>query len=408
MSATVLRPEDLAAPARVERSARTALIAGVAGLALTGLGAFLNPDQFFRSYLFAFLFWTSIAVGCLSISLIHHLTGGWWGLVIRRLLEAGARTLPFCAVLFLPLLFGLPRLFEWADAARVQADPVLLHKSPYLNVPFFLARAAFYFAVWTFLALAIDRSSVELDAASGDERRYLRVSRRLRGLSGAGLLLMGLTITFSSVDWAMSLDPHWFSTVYGVLFMVGQAVSAMSLMIMLVAVLGREDPLGRVLQPSDVHDLGKLLLAFIMLWAYINVSQWIIIWSANLPEETPWYIRRLQGGWQWVALLIVLFHFLLPFLMLLSRDLKRDARRLALVAAAVLAMRVLDLYWLVAPDSAMGHEGHGGMHPHWMDLSAVAGVGGIWLWLFARALMRRPLLTLGEPDIRARLLEGRA
>ncbi|HET8646951.1 MAG TPA: hypothetical protein VFO85_15760, partial [Vicinamibacteria bacterium] len=340
--------------------------------------------------------------------LIHHLTGGWWGLVIRRLLEAGARTLPLCALLFVPLAFGLPRLFEWADAARVQADPVLQHKALYLNVPFFLARAVFYFAVWTFLALAVDRSSVELDAIAGDERRYLRVSRRLRAVSGGGLLLMGLTITFSSIDWAMSLDPHWFSTVYGVLFMVGQAVAAMALMIVLVAALGRQDPLGRVVEPSHVHDLGKLLLAFVMLWAYIHVSQWIIIWSANLPEETPWYIRRLHGGWQWMALFIVVFHFFLPFLMLLSRDLKRDARRLALVAAAVLATRAIDLYWLVAPDAPIGHQGHGGLHLHWMDLTALLGVGGIWLWAFAWALLRRPLLTVGEPDVRARLLEGRA
>jgi hypothetical protein len=391
----------------VERSARTALIVGGVGLLLTVVGAFFNPDQFFRSYLFAFLFWTSLAVGCLSITLIHHLTGGWWGLVIRRFLEAGARTLPFCAALFLPLLLGLPRLFEWADAARVQADPILLHKSLYLNVPFFVARAVFYFAVWTFLAMALDRSSVQLDAAPGDERRYLLVSRRLRGLAGAGLLLMGLTITFSSVDWAMSLDPHWFSTVYGVLFMVGQAVSAMALMIVLVAVLGREDPLGRVLEPAHVHDLGKLLLAFIMLWAYIHVSQWIIIWSANVPEETPWYIRRLHGGWQWIALLLVVFHFLLPFLMLLSRDLKRDARRLALVAGAVLVLRAVDLYWLVAPDAPIGHAGHG-LHPHWMDVTALVGLGGLWCWFFARALTRRPLLTVGEPDVRARLLETRA
>ena len=403
-----MAPADLATPARVERVGRPALIAGAAGLLLTAVGAVFNADQFFRSYLYGFLFWTCVGVGCLSISLIHHLTGGWWGLVIRRLLEAGARTLPFCALLFVPLVFGLPRLFEWADAARVQADPILLHKSLYLNAPFFLARAVFYFAVWSLLARALDRSSLELDAAQGDERRYLVVSRRLRAIAGGGLLLMGLTITFSSVDWAMALDPHWFSHVYGVLFMVGQAVAAMAFMIVLVAQLGGEDPLRRVIEPSDVHDLGKLLLAFIMLWAYIEVSQWIIIWSGNLPEETPWYIRRLHGGWQYLALVVIVFHFLLPFLLLLSRDLKRDARRLALVAGTVFVLRALDLFWLIAPDAPLGHEGHGGLHVHWMDLTALVGVGGVWIWLFTRALLRRPLVTIGEPDIRARLLEGRA
>ena len=408
MSPALPRRGELALPARVEGWGRTALIAGGASLVLTALGLLFNPGQFFRSYLLGFLFWTSVGVGCLSITLIQHLTGGWWGLVIRRLLEAGARTLALCAVLFVPLAFGLPRLYEWADAARVQGDPILAHKALYLNQWFFLARAVFYFAVWIGLARLLDRSSMELDAAAGDERRYQRISGRLQALSGGGLLLMGLTITFSSVDWAMSLDPHWFSTIYGMMFMVGQAVAAMAFMIVMVALLGREDPLARVLEPSHVHDLGKLQLAFVMLWAYLHVSQWIIIWSGNLSEETPWYIRRLHGGWQWLALVVVVFHFFLPFLLLLSRNLKRDARRLAQVAVVLLAMRVLDLFWLVAPDVPLGHEsGHAGLSVHWMDLTAVIGVGGLWLWYFLRSLSQRPLLSVGEPDVRA-LLEGRA
>lgn len=403
---TPIRAADLAAPELVARHGRTALVVGVVGLVLTAVGAALNLDQFFRSYLLGFLFWTGLGIGCLSVTLINHLTGGMWGLVVRRVLEAGARTLPFCALLFLPLALGLPRLYEWADPARRAADPLLLHKALYLNVPFFLLRAAFYFGVWSALSVAIDRVSLQLDGAAGNERAYERLSQRLRALAGGGLILLGLTITFSAVDWAMSLDPHWFSTVYGVLFMVGQALSAMALMIVVVALLGHQPPLSRVIEPSHVHDLGKLLLAFVMLWAYINVSQWIIIWSANLPEETPWYVRRLHGGWQYIALLLVFFHFLLPFLMLLSRDLKRDARRLALVAGVVLVVRLVDLFWLIAPDAPLGHEAHG-LHVHWMDLTAVIGLGGLWLWYFARGLAGRPLLTVGEPDIRTRLLETR-
>src|SRR4029434_2658651 len=209
----------------------------------------------------------------------------------------------------------------------VRADPLLQQKTLYLNVPFFLARAVFYFAVWLAVVRFQDYWSREIDAG----RNYLKASRRLRGLGGAGLLLMGLTITFSAVDWGMSLNPHWFSTVYGVLFMVGQALSAMAFIIVCVALLGAGPPLSRVLGREQVHDLGKLMLAFVMLWAYISFTQFLIIWSGNLPEEVPFYLQRLAGGWQYLALAIVLFHFALPFAVLLSRDLKRNARSLATV-----------------------------------------------------------------------------
>jgi hypothetical protein len=385
-------------PEAIGRLERGALVAGVAGLVLTALGAVLNVDQFFRSYLLAFLFWGGIAVGCMSISMIHHLSGGMWGLVIRRILEAGTRTLPLVAALFLPLLLGLPRLYEWARP-EAAADPLLREKDIYLNVPFFVMRAVFYFAVWCGLAYFLNQWSLEMD------RRYqVKVARRLRGLSGGGLVLLGLTITFSAVDWGMSLNPHWFSTIYGILFMVGQVLSAMALVIVLLSRVAEDPPFRGVVQPMQVHDLGKLLLAFVMLWAYINLSQFLIIWSANLPEETPFYISRLQGGWRLLGFLLLIFHFALPFVMLLSRDLKRNARLLGGLAAGIFVVRLLDLYWLVAPDMAHGH----GFHPHWLDLVAPVGVGGLWLWAFARQLRDRPLLPIGEPEIRERLAEARA
>jgi hypothetical protein len=393
-TATITAP----APPVVDRLARRALMVGAGAGLLTVAGALFSPAQFFRSYLFGFLFWIDIAVGCLSLALIHNLTGGMWGLAIRRILEAGTRTLPWMALLFLPLAFGLPQVYEWARPEALQ-DDLLRKKALYLNRGFFLLRAAFYFGVWALLAHFQDRWSREQD--QGPSRR---LERRLRGLGGAGLLLMGLTITFSAVDWAMSLDPHWFSTVYGILFMVGQVLSAMALVIVMVAVLGAEDPLARVVDRTVVHDLGKLLLAFVMLWAYIMFSQFLIIWSANLPEETPWYIRRLHGGWQWLALLLVVFHFVLPFLLLLSRTLKRQPGKLAAVAIGLLGVRLIELYWLVGPDLQGHGTGHGsGLSLHWQDPAAVATVGGLWLWLFARELRARPLLPLGEPEIRERL-----
>jgi hypothetical protein len=395
---------DLHAPEAVDRLRNGALVAAAAGVLLCVAGWFLNAEQFYRSWLFGFLFWVGIAIGCLSITLIHNLTGGLWGLVIRRQLEAGARTLPYMAVLFLPVAIGLAHVYPWARADVVAADALLQKKTLYLNAPFFLARTAFYFAVWFLIAHLQTRWSDELDRGT----TYLKTSRRLRGLGGAGLLLMGLTITFSSIDWAMSLNPHWFSTVYGVLFMVGTALAALAFIIVCVARLGGEAPLAAVLRKEQVHDLGKLMLAFVMLWAYISFTQFLIIWSGNLPEEIPFYLQRLSGGWQYLALGLVLFHFALPFAVLLSRDLKRNARLLAIVAVMVLAARVIDLYWLVAPDLA-GHHGGGGsgLHLHWLDLAALLAIGGLWLAMFTRELRGRPLLPVGEPEIKE-LLEARA
>lgn len=380
-------------PAEVERVRQRALVLGLVGLLACAAGFFLDRGQLFRSWLFAFLFWIGIPLGCLSILMIQHLTGGLWGLAIRRILEAGSRTLRYAWVLFLPLAAGLPYVFVWADHAALEADQHLHHavelKHVYLNPGSFLARAAFYFLVWGVLAHLLSRLSLQQD--SGWTRK---VARKLSGLSGAGLLLMGLTITFSSIDWAMTLDPRWFSHIWGVLFMVGQALSALALCIIMIARMGGEPPLSRAAVPQTVHDLGKLMLAFVMLWAYVNLSQFLIIWSGNLPEEIPWYIQRLRGGWQVLALLLLLLHFVLPFLMLLSRDLKRSARTLALVAGLVLAMRVVDLYWLVGPEL---HRT--GFTVHWLDIAAFVAIGGLWNSFFAREIHDRPLLPVGDPEL---------
>jgi hypothetical protein len=379
-------------PAEVERVRGKALAVGLGGVALCGLGLLVDPGQVFRSWLFAFLFWSGVAVGCLSILMIQYLTGGLWGLTIRRILEAGSRTLRYAWILFLPLVAGLGHVFVWADPAALETNEHLKHaveqKHIYLNTASFLGRAAFYFAVWAVLAHLLSQLSLRQDA--GWTRK---VNRQLGAISGGGLLLMGLTITFSSIDWGMSLDPRWFSHIWGVLFMVGQALSAMALCIVLIARIGAQEPLARAALPGTVHDLGKLMFAFVMLWAYVNLSQFLIIWSGNLPEEIPWYIQRLQGSWQAVALLLLVCHFVLPFLMLLSRDLKRNARLLAWVAGGIFVMRVVDLYWLVGP------ELHKGFPIHWLDLAALLGIGGLWNFLFARELMDRPLLPVGDPEL---------
>ncbi len=368
-------------PPQVDVLQRRAFVGGAAGLLASLLGALVSPTQFFHSYLFAFLFWNGIALGCLSLLMIQHLTGGRWGLAIRRLLEAGTRTVPVLALLFLPVVLGLKRIYPWAGSA--QSDPTIRHaidlKQAYLNVPFFLGRAVFYFAVWFLLAQVLNRVSLESDMGMD-----LRRARLLRSVSGGGLLLMGLTITFMSVDWSMSLDPRWFSTIYGMLFMIGQALSALALCIVLISRIAVERPLSAVANADTLHDLGKLMLAFIMVWAYFSFSQFLIIWSGNLPEEIPWYLRRFQGGWRVVGV-------------------KRRAKAIGMVALAILAVRVVDLFWLVRPEFP-----HTGLDLHWLDFTLPIGIGGVWLGVFAQQLKTRPLLPLGEPEVREMLAEAGA
>lgn len=378
---------DDKAPPELDRFQSRALIVGIAGLALCGVGAVFNAPQFFRSYLLAFIFWIGIALGCFAILMLQHMSGGAWGIVIRRVLEASTRTFPILAALFIPVALGIPFIYEWANSAAVEASPVLQHKHPYLNIPFFIGRAVFYFAVWNIVGYLLNRWSREQDQTG--ERN---LTRKLQGLSGPGLVLYGLTVTFASIDWVMSLDPTWFSTIFGILFMGGQGLSAMAFTITVIVILSNYKPMSEVIQPRHLHDLGKLLLAFLMLWAYFSFSQFLIIWSGNIPEEVAWYTRRLHSSWRLIGLAIVLLHFALPFVLLLSRDLKRNARTIRLIAILVLVMRYVDLYWLTGPEF---HEGQFAIS--WMDLIMPVGIGGVWLWYFAGQLKTRPLVPIQDP-----------
>ena len=373
------------------------LLVGIAALAVAGAGAIFSPDQFFRSYLWSYIFFVGVTLGCVAFAMLQHLTGGAWGAVIVRLCESAARTLPLLAVLFVPVAVGIPRLYIWSHPEAVAADEALRHKSVYLNTPFFLARTAFYFAGWCLLAYLLNKWSAWQDAGRG-----AAAERRLRVVSSAGLLFYGYSVTFMCVDWVMSLDPHWFSTIFGMLFIVGQGLSALAFLITVLVILSHRRPFAGVLQASHIHDIGKLLLAFVMLWAYLSFSQFLIIWSGNLPEEIPWYLERLRGGWQYICLGLVFLHFTLPFALLLSRDLKRNYRLLTSVAVLILAMRFVDLYWLVAPDFRKG-----GFGASWMDLVIPVGLGGVWLAAFAWQLPRRPLLPLHDPNLERALEHGR-
>jgi hypothetical protein len=385
------------APPRVASVQRLAMVIGLAGLALCAVGFAANRDHFFKSYLLAFIFWVGIALGSLALSMVHHLSGGAWGVVIRRVLEAASRTLPFMAVLFLPIVFGMHELYLWTDADAVARDIILQRKAPYLNVPFFLVRAAIYFLVWSGLALTLSKWSLEQER-DGERGHALKMQR----LSGAGLVIYAATILFMSVDWIMSLDPHWYSTMFGILFMGGQGLSALAFSIAVVILLSRTEPMSRVIAPAHLHDLGKLMLAFVMLWAYFSFSQFLIIWSANLPEEIPWYLKRMGGGWQWVGLVIIFGHFALPFVLLLSSDIKKNGGTLIGVAITVILMRIVDLFWNIGP---MHHENTFGVT--WLDVVTPLALGGVWIALFLWQLQSRSLLPLGEPYLAEALEHGR-
>jgi len=383
----------IAEPHALERFQRPALFVGIAALAACAVGGFFAPVQFFHSYLFAFLFWAGIALGCMAVAMLHHVTGGAWGLPIRRPLESGTRTLPLMALLFLPIVAGARKLYEWADPAAVARDAALQHKSLYLNVPFFFGRAVLYFAAWLAFAYFLNRWSLQQDATGGRT-----IDRRLQLLSSAGLVVYGLTVTFASIDWAMSLEPHWFSTMYGVLFIAGQGLSAFAFIVVVLVLLSERAPLSGYVAARHYHDLGKLMLAFVMFWAYVSFSQYLIIWAGNLPEEIPWYLRRLQGGWGWIAAAILLFHFVLPFLMLLPASANRNPRVLAAVAGLVVFMQLVEIFWLTQPPFAGGH-----FRLHWMDLLAPIGVGGLWLAVFSWQLGKRPLLPLNDREMQEAL-----
>jgi len=382
-----LAAADWRVPAAVDRLQRNGLAAAAVGIAGCAVGLFVDRPVFFRAYLIAWLLAVGLALGCLAIAMLHHLSRGGWGLMVRRVLEAGSRTLPLVFLLALPLAFGMRDLYAWARPEAVAADPVLQAKTWWLTVPFFWVRLVVYFALWGGVAFVLNRLSREQDA-TGDPR----LARKMQLIAAPGLALYCVLATLASVDWLMSLQPHWFSTIYGIYFLGGQGLAALAFMIVVALFLARREPMDRVLSPHYFHDYGKLMLAFVMLWAYFCFSQFLIIWAGNEPEEIVWYVRRIRHGWGWLALALVAFHFALPFALLLSRDLKRSARRLGAVALLMLAMRWIDLYWQVEPAF---HDGT--FYFHWLHLAALLAVGGLWLAAFVYELKKRPLLPVNDP-----------
>jgi len=373
-------------PPNMSEFQKRALIVGIVGLVVLIAGVFLDRRQFFESYLIGWTFWTGIGVGSIALLMLQHLTGGGWGFVIRRALEAATRTLPLMAILFVPIIAGSHYLYAWRDHEELAEHPVVQFKTPYLNLPFFTVRAAIYFGVWLTLAFLLNRWSLAQDRTA--DNRY---TKNMRLLSGAGMVVLIFTVTFASIDWYMSLEPEWFSTIYGFIFVAAWSLSALAFVIFVMARLSREEPMRRIVAPLHFHDLGKLLLALVMLWAYFAYSQYLIIWSGNLPEEITYYTHRTHGAWGAVIVTIAILHFAAPFLFLLSRELKRSPGKLVIVAALILMMRIVDLLWMLAP----AFKDHRWI---WMDVIALIGFGGLWLALFTSQLSKRSLIPINDPQ----------
>ena len=390
MNEELIRQSEALAP-RIDGYRRRALIAGIVGGVLTVFGYISQHDQFFKSYLLSFTFWISLTLGSLMILMIHHLAGGRWGFAIRRILEAGTQTWLVMLVLGLPVLFGMHELYHWTHEDAI--DEILAQKVVYLNQNFFIVRYFLYFAVWGLLSLLLTRWSSQQDASV-----ETWPTNRTQTLSGPGLVVLVLTGTFASVDWLMSLEPHWFSTIFSAIYLIGGGLATWSLAAIVGVALSGHEPLKSILTNERLRDLGTFMLGFTMLWAYTSFSQLLIIWSGNLPEEITWYYTRLQGGWLYLGYALIGFHFFVPFLLLISSRLKARLTILVSVACGLLLMRLLDLYWITAPAFQHGaNAGHTSAMPHWLDFAVPLFMGGFWLFWFFGQLKKKSLVPLNDP-----------
>lgn len=383
--------QDYRAPESIDRIRQRALIVGVIGAVGCAIGIVKSPDHFFPSYLLAFMFVLGLSLGSLGLLMLQHLTGGNWGIIIRRPLESATRVLALVAALFVPIFFGMKYLYvAWLNAPPQGQEGALSDfQRSYLTPNGFRVRAVLYFIIWGLLVFLFNRWSREQDANPED----LAVRRRFKIMAGPGIIVYVFVMTFAAIDWVMSLSPHWASTIYGFLFVVGQLISSMSLMIAIVVLLARTGPLSGILQPRHIHDLGKLLLAFVMLWAYFQFSQLLIIWSGNQPEEITFYYSRLHSQWGVVAVIVLIFHFFVPFALLLSRDLKRNPNLLRGVAVWLILMRLVDLFWYTRPEFTPVAL------PSIWDLAAALAAGGLWFFFFTGNLKQLPVLPVGDPHL---------
>jgi hypothetical protein len=388
---------DLTAPPVVSKISQRSLIVGAVFAIISVLLAIKNPDEFYRGYLLGFMAWLGVSLGSMAILMVRHLTGGGWGMVIRRILGAAMRTLPVLAILFIPIIIAVVqhRIYPWAMPTGSIQDPYIKEhlekhsfiKDAYLNQTGFIIRAIIYFVIWNVLSFLLSHWSRQTDRAGGPDN-----TQKFKAVAGPGIILYAFTITFAVIDWVMSLDPSWISTIFGLIILIGEVLSAMCFAVVVERILFNYKPMSEMLKPDFVHDHGKWMLTFIMVWAYFSFSQWLIIWAGNLPTEITFYTKRLSFGWGKIGLFLALFHFVVPFAILLSRPFKRNIRKLVWLAIWLILMRWLDLFWIIEPNFLQG------LGVTIADIVVPIAIGGIWLWYFFRNLSSLPLLPAYDPS----------
>ncbi len=400
-------PENFQTPVEINRLRTLALGIGGIALIIWAVGLYFNTEQALRSWLLGFIFWGGIAIGSLGVLMLQYLTGGAWGVVIRRIVEAASRTLPLVFLMFIPLAIGVytHSIYEWTHMAPT--EHAIHARGIYLLPWTWIARSVIYFALWGVMVYLLNKWGAAQDKAGSVEESRLILERASR-FSGPTMVVYCLVITFAVVDWIMTLDPHWFSTMWGLLFVAGWALSCFCFSVAVLAFLVDKAPMNRVVGKRHFHDLGKLMLALVMVWAYFNFSQFLIIWSGNLPEETGWFLTRMKGGWGYIGVALILFHFAFPYLLLLKQDFKRRAKLLASIALFILFMRLVDMFYQIGPSYRVAPGGleQGAFFVSWLDFVAPIAVGGIWLWWFFGELLKRPIVPANDPYFEEAVAHG--
>jgi len=402
-------PERYQAPAEIVRLKTLALGVGGVALAIWAVGLYFNTEQALRSWLLGFLFWGGIGIGSLGVLMLQYLTGGAWGVVIRRAAEAATRTLPLVFLMFIPLAIGVytHSFYEWTHLPPT--DHVMVQRGIFMTPSMWILRGVVFIGIFYLIARVLNNWSLQQDSAGSVEESRLLLEKMSR-FSGPSMVVFCIIVTFAVVDWVMTLDPHWFSTIWGLLYVVGWALGTFCFMIALMAYLIDLAPMNSVLGKRHFHDLGKLMLALVMVWAYFNFSQFLIIWSGNIPEETSFMLVRMKGGWGYIGVALILFHFAFPFLILLQQDFKRRARWISGLAIFVLFMRLLDMFWQIGPTLRVDPNttiAPGAFHVDWLDFVAPIAVGGIWLWWFFDELTKRPIVPAKDPYFEEAIAHGR-